>query len=280
MAVENTGEGDFLMSRLLAAICCLVVAACVTTQSFPTNNPLPYHDWEFPRVKIDSSTREDVVGILGQPQLKLESGSLWIYGRTRATSTDGFGSYAHDYSAILIDFREGVVASKDIVQRKNLSWGACWSKDYSLCLEPEWDSRSDANDEPKTLSRRYSAVTSLREDDAQAKRFKSEDGQCVVYVYSGRNFFGAFTPPVVSIGTARDEPVPTGGYLKFQSPPQRLLLTAGRNTTDIDCRAGTLHFYKLDKYLATDEDNIHIKSVKPGEGRKAIKNKRRLLLTW
>lgn len=266
-----------MRSRLLAVICCLVAVACAPR--FLTNNPLPYHDWEFPRVKIGSSTREDVVGILGQPQLKLEGGSLWIYGRTRAAFTDGFGFYEHDYRAILIEFSEGVIEAKDMVQGKGLSVVGC-SRKFGLCLKPGWDSRSDGNGEPRTLSRRYSAVTSLREDDEQAKRFKLDDARCAVYVYSGRNFFRDDTPPALTIGTARDEPVPPGGYLNFQYPPQRLHLIAGRNTANIDCQAGSLHFYKLDKYLATDEDNIHIKSVSPDEGRKAIKNKRRLLITW
>jgi hypothetical protein len=258
----------------MAAACCLFIASCAIP--FPTNNPLPYTGGEFTRVYV-GSTSDDVVELLGQPQIKLQGGSLWVYGRTRAASTDGLGGYTHDYRAILIEFSEGAVASKDIVHGEYLTMPACWSEAHSLCLWPQWDSRSGANDEPKILSRRYSAVTSLREDDEQAKRFEPDDGQCAVYVYSDGNLFSIL--PVLSIGTARDEPVPMGGYLNFQSPPQRLQLMAGENTADVDCQAGSLHFYKLGKYLATDGDNIHIKSVNPDEGRKAI-SWRHLLLTW
>lgn len=90
--------------RLLAAVCCLFIAACVQIP-FPTDNPLPYSEGEFRDVDI-YSTPDDVVELLGQPQIKLQRDSLWIYGRTSAVWTDGVGGYGHDYRAILIEFKE------------------------------------------------------------------------------------------------------------------------------------------------------------------------------
>ena len=264
-----------MIFRLLVAYCCIFTAACAPIW-FPTDNPFSYSWEEFARAPI-KGTSDDVIKVLGSPHIKLQGGHLWIYGLTRAAKTDGLGSYQHDYRAVLIEFSEDVVVSRDLVHGEHLSQESCWN--CGICLEPVWDSRSSARDEPKALSRRYSAVSSLREDDARAKRFIPDNGQCAVYVYSGRSFFRDSIPPVLSIGNVRDEPVPMGGYLYFQSPPRRLQIMAGRHTEDIDCKAGSLNFFKLDKYMATDEENIRVNSVDPGEGRKAI-NKRRLLLTW
>jgi hypothetical protein len=263
------------MLRLVVASCCLFAVACAPIW-FSTDNPFPYSWEKFARDPI-RGTADDVIETLGQPHLKLQGGRLWIYGRTRAARTNGLGSYQHDYRAVLIEFSEGVVASIYLVHGENLSLASCWSN--GLCLEPEWDFRSSSRDEPSILSRRYSAVTSTREDDAEAKHYKPEDGQCAIYVYSGRNFFRDSTPPTLSIDAAKDEPVPAGGYLNIQSRPKLLQLIAGRNTVNVDCQVGSVYFYKLDKYLATDEDNIQVKSVSIDEGRKAI-NKRHLLLTW
>jgi hypothetical protein len=264
-----------LILRFLAACCCIFTAACAPIW-FPTNNPFSYSWEEFARAPIQGNS-DDVIEVLGQPHIKLQGGRLWIYGLTRAAKTDGLGSYQHDYRAVLIEFSEGVVVSRDLVHGEQLYQESCWN--CGICLEPVWDSRSSARGEPKALSRRYSAVSSLGKDDARAKRFIPDNGQCAVYVYSGRSFFRDSMPPVLTIGNARDEPVPIGGYLYFQSPPRRLQLIAGKHTEDIDCKAGSLSFYKLDKYMATDEDNILINSVGPIDGRKAI-NKRQMLLTW
>jgi hypothetical protein len=246
---------------------------------FPTNNPLPYSEAEFTSISIDS-TPDDVIELLGQPQLKLQGDSIWVYGRTRAVLTDGVGGYEHDYRAILIEFSDGFVVSKDVLHEK-MSYSSqqigeeiCWSKSIGLCLQPVWDSRSDAKDEPKILSRKYSAVISRRDDDVQAKRFISDGVHCAVYVYGFSSM-----PPSVTLDTIRDEPIPYNGYVYFQSLPRPLQLKAGHNIANIDCQAGSLHFYRISHDLFTAADDLRIKSVDPEEAKEVIR-KQNLVVTW
>jgi len=265
------------MRRLLAIAYCLSTVACQPIW-FSTDNPFSYTYEDLAGFKIDS-TSDQVAEVLGRPHMQLQNGRIWVYGRTRAARTDRLGSYQHDYRAILIEFIEDKVAFKEMVHGAYDSRGeVCWSND--LCLKPMWSSKSGAKDQPENLSRKYSAVTSRGADDRQAKLFRPDDGQCAVYVYSGQGFFtDPVPPPVFTIGDIQDEPVPVGGYIFFQSPPKRLQLAAGRHQEEINCIAGSLNFYQLKKYMATEEDDIRITSVSSIDGKKAI-NKRQRLLTW
>ena len=263
------------------------MVGCVTPDmlQWPTNEPLPYSQGELAGLHI-GHTPEDVLELLGKPHLKVQDDSLWIYGRTSAVWTNHMGTYWHDYRAMLIEFGEGKVKYKDILHGDcsylypdcRYQDMTCWNN--HMCLAPIWDSRSDAEDEPKILSRRYSAVISHRDDDTQAKGFSPTAGHCAIYVYAEQSDFNSITkPPVLSVGSMRDEPVPDHGYLYFQSLPQHLELKAGVNSANIDCQAGALYFYKLDKPWLADEDDIHIKSVSTDEGKKAVR-KRLRLVTW
>jgi hypothetical protein len=252
-------------------------------------DPLPYSKGEFAEVHI-GHTPENLLELLGQPNLKVQDDSLWIYGRTSAVWTDNISTYWHEYRAILVEFGEGKVKHKDILHGdcgyfySDCSYHdmTCWGN--RICLAPIWDARSDAEDEPKILSRRYSAVISRRDDDTQAKRFSPKAGHCAIYVYAEQSDFNSLKisipkPPVISVGSIRDEPVSDHGYLYFQSVPQLIELKAGGNSANIECQAGAIYFYELDRRWLADEDDIRIKSVSTDEGKKAVR-KRLLLVTW
>lgn len=280
-----------MVIRLLTATFCLLMVGCMVPWS--RNEPLPYSQGEYGGVHI-GQTPEDVLELLGQPHLKVQDDSLWVYGRTSAVWTDHLATYWHEYRAILIEFGEGKVKYKNILHGdcgysyRDCSYHdmTCWSN--RICLAPIWDARSDGEDEPKILSRRYSAVISRRDDDTQAKGFSPTAGHCAIYVYAEQSDFNSITasnfnpipkPPVLSVGSIRDEPVSDHGYLYFQSLPQHLELKAGVNSENIECQAGALYFYELDKRWLADEDDIHIKSVSTDDGKKAVR-KRLLLVTW
>ena len=278
--------------RLLTAVFFLSTAGCVGVVELVTAVPwsrtesLPYSQGEFAGVHI-GHTPEDVLELLGQPQLKVQDDSFWVYGRTSAVWTNNFGGYWHEYRAILIEFGEGKVKYKDILHGDcgnaypdcSYQEMTCW--DNRICLAPIWDSRSDSA-EPKILSRRYSAVISRREDDTKAKGFSPTAGHCAIYVYAEPRDFNLIKtqpPTLLSVGPIRDEPVPHHGYVYSRSLPQQLELKAGGNSASIDCQAGALYFYELDQRWLADEDDIHIKSVSTEEGKKAVK-KRLRLVTW
>jgi hypothetical protein len=263
------------LTLLLA--CCVALSGCVGA-IFPTDNPLPYADADLARIEIGSSTRDDVIRILGQPQLMLRGGNLWIYGRSRAKLSDGLGSYEHDYQAIFVMFTNSEVAAKDLLHADLMYLtSSCWSEESGLCLHSYWEA-TDGSSKPMLLSRRFSAVTSRGDDDANAKRFTPDEGNCAVYVYSGRSFFRGGIP-VVTIGESKDEPVPPAGYLFFQSSPGQLTLVAGKNRAVVDCQANVSYFYKLETLLFEDADDIRIESVTAKEGIESV-NERHILVTW
>lgn len=178
---------------------------------------------------------------------------------------------------MLVEFRDGKVNSREVFQEKFTTNGGCWGS--GLCLHPVWDAQSKAADEPRKLSRRYSAVTSLRSDDSNAKLFTPAKGHCLVYVYSADSIFRRTQPPVLTLDGIKDEPVPAEGYQYLQSLPGQLTLRAGKRAETIDCQSGAIHFYKL-TYLIVDADgDIDIKSEDVDEGRKAVME-RRLLINW
>ena len=227
--LERIG-GWALVIRLLTVTFCLLMAGCLlyVPVPMPTDEPLPYSQGEFGRVHI-GLTPEDVRELLGKPGLKVQDDSLWIYGRTSAVWTDHLGTYWHEYRAILIEFGEGKVKYKDILDGDcGYLYDDCSNQDMTcwsnlICLVPIWDSRSGARDEPKILSRRYSTVISRRDDDTTTKGFSPTAGHCAIYVYAEHSDFNYLTkPPVISMGSMRDEPVSDHGYLYFQSQPQQL----------------------------------------------------------
>lgn len=254
------------------------MTACAPILTVPTKNLLPYSEGNHSEAVL-GSTHEEIARLLGQPHIKLDSDGLWIYGLSRIKAS-GFGEYVHDYEALLIEFNKGEAVSKEIFYENNLFTGGCWGHKRELCLHPVWEPSLQSNDEPKKLSRRYSAVTSIRHDDAQAKLFKPRAGYCSVYIYTSASIFNdRQMPPVSSIGIIRDEPVPADGYLYLQSPPQGLTLIAGSSAVSIDCRADSIHFYQLNHYFFNASDDIRVTSVNSDTGFEAVRS-RRLLVNW
>lgn len=266
-----------MFTRMLFTLASVLITAC-TGPTFPTNEPLPYSQGEFSGV-ILTNKHDDVAAHLGRPQLRLEGDQLWVYGRSRIKSS-GFGRYNHDYRAMLVEFKNGEVVAKKVFHEKYLFRSGCWGSDNALCLHPAWDTTSGEYDEPQILSRRYSSVTSARQDDEKAKTFTPHDGHCAIYVYTNTSFFeDKQTPPTLTLGTILDEPIPSAGYIYIESVPSLLHLRSGSSTMDIECEAQALHFYQLDHTLFNAQNTTRIKPVDSETGKKAVLQ-RRLLLNW
>ena len=261
----------------LTLVSTLLLSACVGPV-FPTDNPLPYSDGKYAFVKVGYSKQDEVARILGKPELELRGGTLWIYGRTRAKLTDGLGGYSHDYQAIFIEYDDGVVVAKDIIHSdQKYQRPSCWRDKYGLCLHPSWD-YTGSNSEPRALNRRETAVTSSRDDDAYAKRFAPAKGRCSVYVVPGTSFFRRGVP-VVSLDELRDEPIPDRGYLFVESLPSDLILQAGNNKADIDCRPDSMNFYRVETLILEDPDDIGIDQLPIEVGKKSVRE-REIVVTW
>ncbi len=126
-------------------------------------------------IQVGQTSKQELQQTLGPPDWGFNNGSRWIY-RTRYhhTSRDHLGTSRYEsvtgFEIVDLTFdRSGVITTKDLL------W--IWS---GTCLESigcfHWTSN-------------VLTVFASSDEDADAKQFHTESGECVVYLYSADSFY-------------------------------------------------------------------------------------------
>jgi len=226
-------------------------------------------------IKVDTSTRDSVINLIGQPHLKLQNDQLWIYGQSRITWERVPPPHQHEFFALLIKFTNETVSHYEFINNRYPGF-LCWSND--MCLESHWEP-IDSEHGPKKLNRKFSAVVSRGSDDKEAKLFRPDHVNCSIYIYKEFDFFQLPYPPTVTVGALNDEPVSGDGYLYVAVVPGGHVLQAAVESVEFSCNPGDLIFYAVSNRGFVTEPETEIKRISAKQGKKAVLNKRRLV-TW
>jgi hypothetical protein len=236
----------------------------------PVESPEPFE--KQPEIIVGSTNSKQVVSLIGQPQMRLDQQTIWVYGRCRITGKDPDGHIlCSDYLSI-IEFANDVVMYKE----KLKSFGgdpSCWSN--QICIDPKWISEGSKGG-PRKIDKRLSAVFSLREDDKQAKLFDRKKGVCSIYVYKAFKLILPQIVPLVSFREIKDEPVSRYGYLNFHTPPGQHKIIIDKQPHEFECTGNDLVFISISKAIG---GGAQIELIAEKEGRKAVEGKN-LLITW
>ncbi len=257
--------------RLLLILTTFTLTACGFL--IPVSHPEPYPIGLIDRIVPGRTDKGDLEALLGQPQVSLQNGAIWIYGQSRVVLWDTGGPDQHDYQALLLEFDDERVSSVELLEDKY----GCWSS--GLCLVSGWPLFEEDN-APAFLDRELTAVVSRRDDDAQAKRFLPDAGACSLYIYKRQNlFWGREYAPPISIAGVKDEPLHSSGYLWLKVPPGSQQLVSGELEKTISCTAGGLQFIEIEQHMTLTTGGLRAHEV-PAESGKAAVRERHLLLHW
>jgi hypothetical protein len=260
------------LNRELSSIIYLVMFLSLGGCAWPVDRPEPYDSSKFANIQIGESSRNQVVSIFGQPDVILNGGEFWIYGKTRMIIYDMAGPGIHDFQSLLVGFDNDVVNSYEVLEDIH----GCWST--GLCLVLGWDNHP-SKDKPASLDRERTAIVSQRDDDRRAKMFEIQEDQCAVYFFAAYNFFVGLGYTTITIGSVKDEPLPHKGYLRLRVPLGSHKVLADDHVFNFDCESSDLMFFEIDHYMGLGEAKLKMNRVNEEAGKAAIM-KRNLLLTW
>ena len=262
-----------------------IVVACVITGCIGIDRPARYSAETLDQVEVGTTTREEVILLMGLPKHTGRNGQTFFY-RWELSGEVGmvpfpvpflFGSIS--FESVRVDFDSSGVVSKLTRGKETLSV-------------------------PFEMVKYIGYTLAFPEEDKEAKRFLSESDACTVYIYINRIGGNAFTnvkPFFLKIDRqlVGDAGADHWYYRQTVSPGQHAVIvseerskavarfsdylaTAGFSgnhkvweSLTLDCVAGELYFFEV--RFAAISMGPRLRQVGSDEGREAV-NKGRLLI--
>lgn len=178
----------------------ILVTALLTGCVIPFDAPEAFYEDRVENTLALGTSKQKVVETIGEPDLKRDTGSIWLYGRQRllAEIAIPFGYYAaggileipfKDYQVVVISFKDQGISAIEVIDEKN----GC--SDSGICVD--WIKGGDIpSDEDGWLDTGFTyldpnltTVSSIGQDDIEAKMFTSHPNLCAIYLYLEQRAF-------------------------------------------------------------------------------------------
>lgn len=266
--------------------CLYIVVACVITGCIGLEVPARYSAETLDQVEVGTTTREEVILLMGLPKHTGRNGQTFFYrwelsGQVALVPlffAVAYGSIS--FESVRVDFDSSRVVSELTRGKETLSW-------------------------PFEMNKYIGYTMAFSKEDKEAKRFVADSGTCSVYFYVNRIGGDNFTTTQLMYIKIDRQPVGNVGtndwyYRQIISPGRHTVVildkepekvarfydyfaTAGRSGNPkvmdslmFDCMAGELYFFEVRIGLLTKYPDL--RQVDSAKGRKAV-NKGRLLIT-
>lgn len=249
-------------------------------------------------IKEGALNQEEVVSLLGEPDVTREDGSIAIYDNSRITGHvigvpipvpgvgvlgTGFHNPIEKLESTQIEFNEGIAISISTITD---GYG-CYKN--GVCLDSGWTTHGG----PRLIPE-ITALSSTREDDKQAKAFAIQEGRCSLYIYTVGNHIATY-PVLLSIAEHRLLPISPTGYLHLNLPRGKLVLKVFHSGTtyivhqepellvqaNATCSASSIAYLQINYSRGESGPNSRsakVDLVEHEKGRNEVLNRRLLLL--
>ena len=104
------------MLRLLLIGCSMVgLVGCI-----PFFHSEPYKDKQLIEIKTGETSRDEMVLLLGQPEIARENDAIWIYGRRdlALVLVSPIPSFVYDHQWLIVEFEDEVVKRYQLMGEK------------------------------------------------------------------------------------------------------------------------------------------------------------------
>jgi hypothetical protein len=227
-------------------------------------------------------SREEILELLGEPDIARDQDKVWLYGDPRSTALI-FAMYGIseiiDYQYLLLEFEKDQLKNVEVIEQHL----GCSST--GTCIT--WDVYEKNSD--KTALAKETIVSTKGRKDIEAKRYPTHPGRCSFYMYTPNSGLYALLTGV-DIGFLKDVRLDRKTYMNVHLDPGEYRVTARSYAYDykrdepidmsVSCEAGEIIFLKIN-YSQWNIFNVHITGIEienSKEAKKTVKNKSLLLL--
>lgn len=262
------------LAKILMALPALVLSGCIY---IPIIEPEPYQKEELSEITAGKTTRQELERIFGDTRIEREDGSIWVYREVRRVGYMLMGSgsgWVPDYQFLVAHFDGKTLQKFELIEDRD----ACSVS--GICLHMGWtysDTDQDQIDD-------WTLITSKRDDDVNAKLFLPVHDACMFYIY-----MDSITARV-SFGDVRNVLMDYNSYLLTKGQPGKHSLEASMYylarlsrqsdtvSKEVSCNAGDIKFLEVSDKPWKWGLNPEIKQMDSDIGRKAIRERRLILL--
>ncbi|WLQ13244.1 hypothetical protein O5O45_26290 [Hahella aquimaris] len=237
-------RGRMLLVTFFLIACQL--GACVY---LPVTGADPYPEKMVSSIRVNESTKEDVLNVFGNPDVVREKDSIWVYG-----DYQGYGFMMAFKYIGWTEISERFVIfkfDKDVVQFFEYVKSGIGCSSNGMCLTSDWGAYPFIR-----LKNDWVEITATAIDEAVARNFSVSNERCGVYVYnSGSNTW-------INLDTYGEQRLTLGNYAYTEVAPGFHRLTrlwsgkSIRKQISFLCEAGGLVFIEVhpDMYEGSSQE--------------------------
>jgi len=281
----------------LTVLLALNLSACLIVPFPTTVEPLPFPDEKVAQIAPGVTSRQQVIDLLGKPDIEGPGPSLALYGDDRRIAgvfvvvPEALGAVPIKTGHLLVlNYDENALVREAELFRKGLFRNNSEVCTISgICIKPRIDSTGAKF---RILDAEFYDTP---ENDAGAKLLSVPPDLCVVYVFLDTNFWAGNKVLVHSVGhpSSKRHLDKTGYLLWLRSPGFQHIVASdemhsgkpvppgkeAESKFEFDCRAAQSHFIRATLRWNWGEGKHHLELSldDPAEGAKALR-KRRLVV--
>ncbi len=248
-------------------LCVFLLTGCVVIP-LPYERPFKEETVQF--IEVGSTTREEVILTLGQPDVVARNETLFVYAAESATGFvaiySGGGGVGRGYWYLVIEFDQDSTVERHEIVTASIFAYPCTTN--GICVVPG----------------SKGVLIAPEEEDKNAKKFRVNPEKCSIYIYrSNRNrrwwahTTGRWWSPIYLNGRYAGLNY-YEGYFLWEADPGQIVVSSGSalGKVTFPCEAGKTYFVRQVMPLSVD-GNVVNQLVDESEGRDDVDSGRLIL---